>query len=72
MNPDEERYELLAALQAVDFVTPLVEDTPVELLEALVKPRDTEAAQSIPNELGCLNGSTRALVGEADVVAEAV
>lgn len=33
VNPDEERFELLAALQAVDFVVPLRDDTPNSLLE---------------------------------------
>lgn len=33
VNPDEERFELLAALQAVDFVVPLRNDTPDSLLE---------------------------------------
>lgn len=41
------------------------------ILEALAELRDTEVAQSIPG-LGCLNGSTRALVGEAGVAAEAL
>jgi len=63
--------------QRRSFSAEISTETPVGftnsgMLEALAKPRDTEVAQSIPNELGCLNGSTRALVGEADVVAEAV
>ena len=33
VNPDDERFELLAALQAVDFVVPLRDDTPDSLLE---------------------------------------
>ncbi len=33
VNPDHERFELLAALAAVDFVVPLREDTPNSLLE---------------------------------------
>ena len=59
------------------FSAEISSETPVGFtnsgtLEALAKLRDTEVAQSIPRELGCLNGSMRALVGEADVVAEAV
>lgn len=33
VNPDLERFELLAALAVVDFVVPLSEDTPDSLLE---------------------------------------
>jgi hypothetical protein len=63
--------------QRRSFSAKISSETPVGFtkfgtLEALAKLRDTEVAQSVPRELGCLNGSTRALVGEADVVAEAV
>jgi len=33
--PEEERFEILAALEMVDFVVPLEEDTPAELLAVL-------------------------------------
>lgn len=33
--PDEERYEMIAALDMVDYVVPLEDDTPVRVLEAL-------------------------------------
>jgi len=33
VNPDIERYELLAAFEMVDYVVPLVEATPVSLLQ---------------------------------------
>ena len=33
VNPDHERFELVAALEAVDFVVPLREDTPHSLLQ---------------------------------------
>ena len=32
---DVERFELIAAIGAVDYVVPLTEDTPVELLRAI-------------------------------------
>lgn len=35
VNPDFERYEILAALEAVDYVVPLRERTPAELLDLL-------------------------------------
>ena len=35
VNPDSERFEILAALEAVDFVVPLNENTPVRLLRLL-------------------------------------
>ena len=35
VNPDHERFELLAALEPVDFVVPLHEDTPHSLLDLL-------------------------------------
>jgi D-beta-D-heptose 7-phosphate kinase/D-beta-D-heptose 1-phosphate adenosyltransferase len=37
VNPDSERFEIIAALEAVDYVVPLNERTPVSLLE-LFKP----------------------------------
>lgn len=37
VNPDVERFEIVAALEAVDFVVPLRERTPAELL-AVLKP----------------------------------
>ena len=33
VNPDAERFEILAALEAVDFVVPLADETPCSLLE---------------------------------------
>jgi D-beta-D-heptose 7-phosphate kinase/D-beta-D-heptose 1-phosphate adenosyltransferase len=33
VKPDHERFEILAAFESVDFVVPLVEDTPTSLLE---------------------------------------
>jgi D-beta-D-heptose 7-phosphate kinase/D-beta-D-heptose 1-phosphate adenosyltransferase len=33
VNPDIERMEILAALEAVDYVVPLAERTPVELIQ---------------------------------------
>lgn len=38
VNPDQERYELLAAMAAVDYVVPLDDDTPNSLL-ALFRPQ---------------------------------
>ena len=35
VNPDHERFEILAALEAVDFIVPLRERTPAELLGLL-------------------------------------
>lgn len=35
VNPDHERREIIASLEAVDFVVPLREQTPIELLEIL-------------------------------------
>ncbi len=35
VNPDAERFEILAALEMVDFVVPLRERTPAELLDLL-------------------------------------
>ena len=35
VNPDSERFEILAALEAVDYVVPLRERTPCSLLELL-------------------------------------
>ncbi len=37
VNPDVERFEIVAALESVDFVVPLRERTPAELL-AILKP----------------------------------
>ncbi len=37
VNPDVERFEIVAALECVDFVVPLAERTPAELL-AILKP----------------------------------
>ncbi len=37
VNPDAERFEIVAALESVDFVVPLRERTPAELL-AILKP----------------------------------
>jgi len=36
--PEEERFEILAALEMIDFIVPLKEDTPAELL-ALLQPQ---------------------------------
>jgi D-beta-D-heptose 7-phosphate kinase/D-beta-D-heptose 1-phosphate adenosyltransferase len=38
VNPDRERMEILAALESVDYVVPLAEDTPERLLR-LFRPR---------------------------------
>lgn len=37
VNPDYERFELLAAVEAVDYIVPLAEDNPISLLR-LFKP----------------------------------
>ncbi|MEE8141916.1 MAG: adenylyltransferase/cytidyltransferase family protein [Planctomycetota bacterium] len=37
VNPDSERFEIIAALEAVDYVVPLREQTPITLIE-LFKP----------------------------------
>jgi D-beta-D-heptose 7-phosphate kinase/D-beta-D-heptose 1-phosphate adenosyltransferase len=35
VNPDRERFELIAAIEAVDYVVPLSEETPVSLIRML-------------------------------------
>lgn len=33
INPDYERYEIIAAIEAVDYVVPLVEENPISLIQ---------------------------------------
>ncbi len=48
VNPDHERFELLAALRAVDVVIPLPESTPVELIRYLKPEVHTKGTDYTP------------------------
>ena len=51
VNPDHERFELLAALEAVDFVVPLREDTPQSLLELFRPQIHTKGTDYTPDRI---------------------
>ena len=51
VNPDHERYEILAALDCVDFVIPLRERTPASLLQQLKPDIQAKGTDYTPDKI---------------------
>lgn len=51
INPENDRAEVLAALECVDYVTHFAEDTPVELIRAIKPDIDVKGGDYAPEDL---------------------